>query len=98
MSLLPGLTPKKAAGAMYIMVGIDFSKFKGIKNDLDFVQMLIKEQSVFCLPASVNLRLCLTFNNNKNYLIKILKLDFWKTKLSPNCGHNDKRKNNRSMW
>ena len=53
LSKLPGLSPKKAAGAMYIMVGVDLSKFKGINTDLEFVQMLIKEQSVFCLPASV---------------------------------------------
>ena len=64
---MPGLTPRKAAGAMYIMVGIDLSKFKGINNDLEFVQMLIKEQSVFCLPASVSYYLGLMFLPNKYY-------------------------------
>jgi len=40
-------------GAMYIMVGIDPTQYRDIANDVDFVQKLLKEQSVFCLPASV---------------------------------------------
>jgi len=50
---LPGLIPRKPSGAMYMMVGLDLKCFPGIQTDLDFVQMLIKENSVFCLPASV---------------------------------------------
>lgn len=50
---LPGLIPRKPSGAMYMMVGLDLKYFPGIKTDLDFVQMLIKENSVFCLPASI---------------------------------------------
>ena len=38
---------------MYMMVGIDLKKFPSIKTDLEFVQLLIREKSVFCLPASV---------------------------------------------
>jgi tyrosine aminotransferase len=53
MSKLPGLIPRKASGAMYLMIGLDLKCFPGINNDMEFVQMLIKEQSVFCLPASV---------------------------------------------
>lgn len=54
LKYLPGLTPRKPSGAMYLMVGLDLARFDGIKTDLEFVQMLIKEQSVFCLPASVS--------------------------------------------
>ena len=54
LSKLPGLIPRKPAGAMYIMVGVDLKKFPGISSDLDFVQKLIKEKSVFCLPATVS--------------------------------------------
>jgi tyrosine aminotransferase len=50
---LPGLVPRKPAGAMYMMVGLDLKCFPGFNNDLDFVQALIKENSVFCLPASI---------------------------------------------
>ncbi len=56
LSKLPGLKPRKPAGAMYMMVGIELEKFPDIPTDLDFVQMLIKEKSVFCLPASVILK------------------------------------------
>lgn len=50
---IPGLTPVMPRGAMYLMVGIDPAKFKDIKNDVDFTQKLLREQSVFCLPAAV---------------------------------------------
>jgi tyrosine aminotransferase len=52
---LPGLTPRKSKGAMYVMVGVDLKYFPGIESDLEFATTLIREQSVFCLPASVTL-------------------------------------------
>lgn len=50
---LPGIKPIKPAGAMYLMVRLDIENFPGLHNDLEFSKQLIKEQSVFCLPASV---------------------------------------------
>lgn len=38
-------------GAMYMMIGIDIDHFPEYNNDLQFVQSLVKEQSVFCLPG-----------------------------------------------
>lgn len=38
---------------MYLMVKLDLDRLPGINSDLEFSQSLIKEQSVFCLPASV---------------------------------------------
>ena len=38
---------------MYIMVGIDLKCFPGIESDMEFAQTLIREKSVFCLPASI---------------------------------------------
>ena len=38
---------------MYMMLGIDFSLLNDIKDDVDFVQKLITEQCVVCLPATV---------------------------------------------
>jgi tyrosine aminotransferase len=40
---------------MYLMVGLELENFVDITSDMEFAQMLIKEQSVFCLPASVSL-------------------------------------------
>ncbi len=53
LSKLPGIKPIKPSGAMYLMVRLDLENFPGIENDSEFVQRLIKEQSVFCLPATV---------------------------------------------
>lgn len=51
ISEIPGLKPVKPQGAMYMMVGIDTENFTNIKDDVDFTEKLVSEQSVFCLPA-----------------------------------------------
>ncbi|KAM4573707.1 tyrosine aminotransferase [Odontesthes bonariensis] len=51
LSTVPGLNPVKPSGAMYLMVGIDMDHFPDFKNDVDFTERLVIEQSVFCLPA-----------------------------------------------
>lgn len=48
----PGLKPVMPQGAMYMMVGIDLSHFPDYKNEVEFTENLVTEQSVFCLPAS----------------------------------------------
>ena len=40
------------SGAMYMMVGIDRAGFsKDFNNDLEIVEAMVTEQSVFCLPG-----------------------------------------------
>ena len=40
------------SGAMYMMVGIDRAGFsKDFSNDLEIVEAMVTEQSVFCLPG-----------------------------------------------
>merc|ERR1712002_51590 len=46
-----GLAPVKPNAAMYMMVGFDQPRFGDIKNDVQFTEMLIKEESVMCLPG-----------------------------------------------
>ncbi|XP_076686619.1 tyrosine aminotransferase isoform X3 [Andrena cerasifolii] len=48
---IPGLKPIMPAGAMYMMVYIDLSCFPEFNSDLEFVQRLLMEESVFCLPG-----------------------------------------------
>lgn len=48
---IPGLTPIMPMGAMYMMVGIKIENFPEFDDELSFVQDLVKEQSVFCLPG-----------------------------------------------
>lgn len=51
ISKIPGLRPVKPNGAMYMMIGIDKENFPGMKDDIDFTEKMVKEQSVFCLPG-----------------------------------------------
>eukprot|EP00095_Tigriopus_kingsejongensis_P009478 maker-scaffold322_size207131-snap-gene-1.15 protein:Tk09478 transcript:maker-scaffold322_size207131-snap-gene-1.15-mRNA-1 annotation:"tyrosine aminotransferase" len=48
---IPGLKPVMPSGAMYMMVGIERSLFPEFENDLEIVEAMVKEQSVFCLPG-----------------------------------------------
>ncbi|XP_022244580.1 tyrosine aminotransferase-like [Limulus polyphemus] len=52
LSKVPGLNPIMPAGAMYMMVGIDMDRFGEFKSDLEFVERMVSEQSVFCLPGT----------------------------------------------
>ena len=36
---------------MYMMVGIDINNFSGFETDLQIVEAMVCEQSVFCLPG-----------------------------------------------
>lgn len=49
---IDGISMEMPEGAMYGMVKIDVEKFKDIKDDLQFSQMLVKEESVHILPGS----------------------------------------------
>jgi tyrosine aminotransferase len=48
---VPGLKPVMPEGAMYMMVGMDLKSFPAFQNDLQVVEALVTEQSVFCLPG-----------------------------------------------
>ncbi|KAM6937357.1 tyrosine aminotransferase [Xenentodon cancila] len=52
LSTISGLNPVMPSGAMYLMVGIEMDHFPDFKDDVDFTQRLVTDQSVFCLPAS----------------------------------------------
>ncbi|KAH8375777.1 hypothetical protein KR200_006422 [Drosophila serrata] len=47
-----GLNPVMPNGAMYMMIGVDIERFPAFKDDTHFVQELVNEQSVFCLPGN----------------------------------------------
>lgn len=50
----PGLRPIMPQGAMYMMIEIKLSLFPTFKNELQFVERMVSEQSVFCLPGQVS--------------------------------------------
>lgn len=51
LSHMIGLEPVMPQGSMYIMVGIQVTKFVDIESDIDFSQKLLNEESVFVLPG-----------------------------------------------
>lgn len=53
LKVVKGLSPIMPNGAMYMMIGIDIDHFPNFTSDLHFVQEMVKEQSVFCLPGQV---------------------------------------------
>ncbi|XP_065915330.1 tyrosine aminotransferase-like isoform X2 [Dysidea avara] len=54
LSAVPGLKPVMPSGAMYMMVGIDLKHFPNLNTAVDFMEKLMSEQSVFCLPGEVH--------------------------------------------
>ncbi|KAH0564011.1 hypothetical protein KQX54_008656 [Cotesia glomerata] len=48
---IPGLKPIMPDGAMYMMVHIDLESFPEFNTEVDFVERLLMEESVFCLPG-----------------------------------------------
>ncbi|XP_044741744.1 tyrosine aminotransferase [Chrysoperla carnea] len=51
LSRTTGLKPIMPQGAMYMMVGIEMNYFTDLLNGREFVEQLVAEQSVFCLPG-----------------------------------------------
>ncbi|KAJ3339042.1 hypothetical protein HDU91_001079 [Kappamyces sp. JEL0680] len=51
LSGIPGINVVAPQGAMYLMLQINIEEFKGIADDLDFVEKLAQEEAVLCLPG-----------------------------------------------
>lgn len=48
-----GLVPYMPEGTMYLMVKIELDRFPYFRTELEFIQKLMEEESVFCLPGQV---------------------------------------------
>ncbi len=51
LSAVPGLKVVVPRGAMYVMFGIDVSRFADIADDVAFCEALVAEENVVCLPG-----------------------------------------------
>ncbi|CAG9566760.1 unnamed protein product [Danaus chrysippus] len=51
LCMAPGLRPIMPQGAMYMMIEIKMQFFPEFKNECQFLEHLVAEQSVFCLPG-----------------------------------------------
>jgi len=47
----PGLIPIMPRGAMYMMVKVDMDRFPQFNTDLEFIERLVSEESVQCMPG-----------------------------------------------
>ncbi|KAI1285410.1 Tyrosine aminotransferase [Halotydeus destructor] len=65
---VPGLRPIKPSGAMYIMVGIEMNCFPGFDKDLQLIETLVSEESVFCLPGD-----CFEYPNYMRLVLTVPK-------------------------
>lgn len=68
ISATPGLRPVMPQGAMYMMVGVDMARFPEFEDDLQFVEKMISEESVFCLPGK-----CFDFPNYVRIVLTVPK-------------------------
>ena len=50
---IQALKPIRARGALYLMVKINLNKLKGVKNDIDFANKLVREQGILVLPGTI---------------------------------------------
>jgi len=73
-----GLVPMKAYGSIYMMVKLDFTKFKNIKDDKEFSLKLLAEKNLFVMPASllrmygfIRVLLCCSDENQKEVLRRL---------------------------
>ena len=51
LSGIRGITPLRANAAMYMMVRIEISEFRDIKDDVEFCQKLLQEQCCLVFPS-----------------------------------------------
>jgi hypothetical protein len=51
---------------MYMMVRVDMSRFPQFKSDLEFIEGLVSEQSVFCLPGK-----CFNYPNSIRLVLTV---------------------------
>ena len=52
--MVSGLTPVMPSGALYMMVGVELSKFPHINTTVEFMEKLMFEESVFILCGEVS--------------------------------------------
>jgi tyrosine aminotransferase len=53
-------------GSMFMMVRVDMSRFPQFKSDLEFIEDLVSEQSVFCLPGQ-----CFNYPNSMRLVLTL---------------------------
>jgi tyrosine aminotransferase len=58
--------PLFVQGSMFMMVRVDMSRFAQFKSDMEFVEGLVSEQSVFCLPGK-----CFNYPNSIRLVLTV---------------------------
>uniref|UniRef100_A0A224XK34 Tyrosine aminotransferase n=1 Tax=Panstrongylus lignarius TaxID=156445 RepID=A0A224XK34_9HEMI len=89
ISEIDGLQPIMPQGAMYMMVKIDMTKFPRFKTGMDFVEKMVEEESVFCLPGE-----CFQFSNYMRLVLTVPEDQITEacTRMSEFCSRHFKSK------
>jgi len=92
---VPGVKPVMPSGAIYMMVGFQLEHFPSFATDLELIQALMAEQSVFCLPGTAfglpgYLRITLTIATDQmieacDRIAEFFRAHYVETPSSPPC-------------
>lgn len=81
-------------GAMYMMIGIDMHYFPEYDNELEFLEALVREQSVFCLPGK-----CFDYPHYMRIVLTVPEEMIWEacTRIAEFCGKHHKKAINQNL-
>lgn len=78
-------------GAMYMMIGIEMDHFPEYDSEMEFLEALIGEQSVFCLPGR-----CFDYPHYMRIVLTVPEEMIWEacTRIAEFCDKHHKKSMN----
>ena len=92
--MVDGLTPVMPSGALYMVVGVELSKFPLINTTVEFMEKLMSEESVFVLCGEVR-PLSIIMYAAYNQVVSVV---FPIPGVHQNGVGDTKRQNENSLW
>lgn len=78
-----GLVPYMPEGTMYLMVKIELDSFPYFRTELEFIQKLMEEESVFCLPGQVRQTSTESLSTVKYLPLTVLLIGSYEKRMTP---------------
>ena len=92
--MVDGLTPVMPSGALYMMVGVELSKFPHINTTVEFMEKLMSEESIFILCGEVG-ALSIIMYAAYNQVVSVV---FPIPGVHQTSASDTKRQNENSLW